>query len=254
VTVPQAEPSSRSRSPFADVPVLLVEDDEVLARVVAGALRGRGYPVEIVGTGGEALDRVSANEPKVVVLDLGLPDIDGIDVCRRLRRWFAEPIVVLSADGDEDRKVTALDEGADDYVTKPFSMAELMARLRVAVRHRQAEPGPAPVDGVRLGDLHIDVTGHRAIVAGEPLRLTRKEFALLSLLARRHGRVLTHGALLQAVWGSPDLALTASLRVHVTNLRNKLGRGPDRPRLVSEPGVGYRLVTPDTPEVADHVR
>jgi two-component system KDP operon response regulator KdpE len=139
-----------------------VEDDEVLANVVAGALRGRGYPVDIVGTGGEALDRVSATEPKVVVLDLGLPDIDGIDVCRRLRRWFAEPIVVLSADGDEGRKVTALDEGADDYVTKPFSMAELMARLRVAVRHHQAELGPAPVDGVRLGDLHIDVTGHRA--------------------------------------------------------------------------------------------
>jgi two-component system KDP operon response regulator KdpE len=133
-------------------------------------------------------------------------------------------------------------------------MAELMARLRVAVRHRQAELGPAPVDGVRLGDLHIDVAGHRATVAGEPLRLTRKEFALLSRLARARGRVLTHGALLQAVWGSPDLALTASLRVHVTNLRNKLGHGPDRPRLVSEPGVGYRLVTPDPPETPGSVR
>ncbi|HZM41506.1 MAG TPA: response regulator transcription factor [Acidimicrobiales bacterium] len=253
MTLPQAEPSSRSRSPFADVPVLLVEDDEVLAQVVAGALRGRGYPVEIVGTGGEALARASATEPKVVVLDLGLPDIDGIDVCRRLRRWFEEPIVVLSADGDEDRKVTALDDGADDYVTKPFSMAELMARLRVAVRHRQAQLSPA-ADGVRLGDLHVDVTGHRAAVAGEPLRLTRKEFGLLSLLARGHGRVLTHRALLDAVWGSPDLAQTASLRVHITQLRNKLGRGPYRPRLVSEPGVGYRLVTPDPPEAPDRDR
>jgi two-component system KDP operon response regulator KdpE len=231
-----------------------VEDDEVLAQVVAGALRARGYPVEIVGTGGEALERVSATEPKVVVLDLGLPDIDGIDVCRRLRRWFAEPIVVLSADGDEGRKVTAPDERADDYVTKPFSMAELMARLRVAVRHRQAALVPVPADGIRLGDLHVDIAGHRATVAGEPLRLTRKEFALLSLLARGHGRVLTHRALLDAVWGSPDLALTASLRVHITQLRNKLGRGSDRPRLVSEPGVGYRLVTPDTPEAPDRIR
>ena len=246
MTVSQAEPSSPSRSLFADIPVLLVEDDAVLAQVVAGALRGRGYPVEIVGTGGDALDRVSASEPKVVVLDLGLPDIDGIDVCRRLRRWFAEPIVVLSADGDEGRKVTALDEGADDYVTKPFSMAELMARLRVAVRHRQAALAPADAGGVQLGDLHVDVAGHRATFAGEPLRLTRKEFALLSLLARGQGRVLTHSALLSAVWGSPDLAQTGSLRVHITQIRNKLGTGPDRPRLVSEPGVGYRLVTPDT--------
>ena len=163
MTEPQAEPSSRSRSRFADVPVLLVEDDEVLANVVAGALRGRGYPVDIVGTGREALDRVSATEPKVVVLDLGLPDIDGIDVCRRLRRWFAEPIVVLSADGDEGRKVTALDEGADDYVTKPFSMAEPLRLIRkeLALLSRLA-PGP------RAGP-HPQRAAHRSVGLARPV-------------------------------------------------------------------------------------
>ena len=225
--------------------MLLVEDDRVVAGVVAAALQGRGYPVEVVGTGQAALDRVSAVEPRVVVLDLGLPDIDGIDVCRRLRRWYLEPIVVLSADGDEDRKVTALDEGADDYVTKPFSMAELMARLRVAVRHRDAALGQVRADGIEIGDLRIDVDGHVAELAGGPLQLTRKEFKLLALLARSHGRVMTHGALLKAVWGSPDPRRTETLRVHVAQLRRKLGTGPGRPELVSDPGVGYRLVTPE---------
>jgi two-component system, OmpR family, KDP operon response regulator KdpE len=219
-----------------------------VAQVVGRALRGRGYPVEVVGTGEAALARVSETEPKVVVLDLGLPDIDGIEVCRRLRRWFVEPIVVLSADGDEGRKVTALDEGADDYVTKPFSMPELMARLRVVVRNRRAAAVPAPADGVEAGDLLIDVAGHHAEVGGEPLRLTRKEFALLALLARSRGRVMTHGALLAAVWGAGDLARTDTLRVHVTQLRRKLGAGPRRPRLVSEHGVGYRLVVPGVDE------
>jgi two-component system KDP operon response regulator KdpE len=239
------EQSSPSRSPFADIPVLLVEDDPAVAGVVAAALRGRGYPVEVVDTGQAALDRVSATEPRVVVLDLGLPDIDGIDVCRRLRRWFLEPIVVLSADGDEDRKVTALDEGADDYVTKPFSMPELLARLRVAVRHRDAARSQVRADGVVAGDLRIDVDGHVAELAGEVLTLTRKEFRLLALLAHNRGRVMTHGALLNAVWGSPDLRRTDTLRVHMTQLRRKLGTGPGRPELVSEPGVGYRLVTPE---------
>ncbi len=137
------EQSSPSSSPFADVPILLVEDDPAVAQVVATALRGRGYPVEVVGTGAAALARASETEPKVVVLDLGLPDIDGVEVCRRLRRWFVEPIVVLSADGDEDRKVTALDDGADDYVTKPFSMPELHGP--------PAGRGPEPAGGGRAG-------------------------------------------------------------------------------------------------------
>ena len=228
------------------MPVLVVEDDPAVAHVVSTALRGRGYPVEVVGTGRAALARVSETEPTVVVLDLGLPDIDGVEVCRALRRWFTDPIIVLSADGDEDRKVTALDEGADDYVTKPFSMPELMARLRVAVRHRRAAPTPGGAAGVGVGDLHVDVEGHRADLAGRPLRLTRKEFTLLALLARTPGRVLTHGALISAAWGTDDPGRTDSLRVHVTQLRKKLGTGPGRPQLVSEPGVGYRLVEPAT--------
>ena len=212
-----------------------------MAGVVASALTRRGYQVTTAPSGESALEHASHEEPDLIVLDLGLPDVDGIEVCRRLRRWSVTPIIVLSADGDEDRKVTALDEGADDYVTKPFSMPELLARLRVAERHRDLASGQLGSTSLVVGSLEVDTVGHRATLAGEELTLTRKEFALLSLLARNSGRVLTHAAIQRAVWGEPSPSKAASLRVHVTQLRNKLGTGPDRPQLVSEPGVGYRL-------------
>jgi two-component system KDP operon response regulator KdpE len=224
--------------------VLVVEDDPAVAEVLCTSLRGRGYRVEVAETGAGALDAASELEPDVVVLDLGLPDIDGIDVCRHLRRWTAMPIVVLSADGDELRKVTALDEGADDYVTKPFSMSELHARLRVALRHRDAAAS-TDAGSIEVGDLQIDPVAHTALVAGSPVRLTRKEFALLTLLARNCGRVLTHSTLLARVWDTTDQRRTDTLRVHVAGLRKKLGDGPGRPRLVSEPGVGYRMLLPE---------
>jgi two-component system KDP operon response regulator KdpE len=218
-----------------------VEDDPAMAHVVVAALEGRGYAVDVARDGRSALRDASVLEPDVIVLDLGLPDVDGVEVCRQLRRWTATPILVLSADGDELRKVAALDEGADDYVTKPFSMLELLARLRVALRHRQmADLQPDP-NAVELGSLRVDTAGHRATLEGEPLTLTRKEFALLAVLARNSGRVLTHTTLLTKVWGSADDAKIATLRVHVTQLRRKLGSGPGRPELRSEPGVGYRL-------------
>ena len=219
-----------------------------MAGVVESALTKRGYRVTTAPTGEGALELASAHEPDLVVLDLGLPDVDGIDVCRRLRSWSVTPIIVLSADGDEARKVTALDEGADDYVTKPFSMPELLARLRVAERHRNLAAGQLGSTSLVVGALEVDTVGHRATLDGEELTLTRKEFALLSLLARNSGRVLTHAAIQRAVWGEPSPSKAASLRVHVTQLRNKLGTGAEVPQLVSEPGVGYRL-TLDTGEV-----
>ena len=173
-------------------------------------------------------------------------DIDGIDVCRHLRRWLPSPVIVLTADGAEDRKILALDEGADDYVTKPFSMPELLARVRVAVRHRRALSAVVDADLLLVGDLRIDVAAHEAWLGEDEIHLPRKEFALLALLARNAGRVLTHATLLRQVWperqGDDD---TQVLRTHVTVLRRKLGLGPLRPRIVSEPGVGYRLVVDD---------
>jgi len=225
--------------------VLIVEDEPAMADIVATALRARGYQVAVAATGEEGLSRVSLGEADVVILDLGLPDIDGIEVCRRLRRWFRNPILVLSADGDEQRKVAALEGGADDYVTKPFSMPELLARLAVAVRHRDAVASAVDPVAVNVGDLHLDEGAHIATIDGTPLPLARKEFALLAILARNAGRVLTHQLLLSRVWNTSDPAKTETLRVHVNQVRRKLGDGPRRPRLLSEPGVGYRLIAPE---------
>jgi two-component system KDP operon response regulator KdpE len=224
--------------------ILVVEDEPVVAEVLSTALRARGHGVEVATTGRQALEQASLFEPDVVLLDLALPDLDGIEVCRQLRRWFNNPILVVTADGDEDRKVAALDDGADDYITKPFSMRELLARLRVALRHRHDKGSASDPAVVRVGDLEIDTGGHVAAAGGVPLPLARKEFALLALLARNPGRVLTQTFLLSRVWGTTDLAKTERLRVHVTQVRRKLGEGPHRPRIVTEPGVGYRLVEP----------
>ena len=221
--------------------MLLVEDEPEVAEVLSTALTARGYDVLTSITGRHALDTASLEEPDIVILDLGLPDLDGVDVCRHLRRWYTNPIVVLSADGAEDRKIAALDEGADDYITKPFSMPELLARLRVADRHRRRGSSASAPAVLELGDLVVDTGAHVARAAGEAIDLTRREFALLAVLARHPGRVLTHGTLLEKAWGDTRGGGLGSLRVHVTQLRKKLGAGPGRPRLLTEPGVGYRL-------------
>jgi two-component system KDP operon response regulator KdpE len=242
---------SRSPSPDVDAAILLVEDDPVVAEVVETALGGRGYRVTVAGTGAAGVEATWSGRPDVVILDLGLPDLDGIDVCRTLRTWFANPIIVLSADGAEDRKVAALDQGADDYVTKPFSMPELLARLRVALRHRRLVATAADPAVVAVGDVVIDTGARTVEVDGRPVDLTRKEFDLLVLLARQPGRVFTHGTILDHVWDDRTGASgTTSLRVHVTQLRRKLGDGPGRPQLVTEPGVGYRLLAPEGSETA----
>jgi len=223
-----------------------VEDDPSLVRALESGLTARGYDVRTATTGRAALDAAAEHRPDVVLLDLGLPDIDGVDVCRHLRRWLPSPVIVLTADDAVDRKIRALDEGADDYVTKPFSMPELLARVRVAVRHRRALSAVVDADFLEVGDLRIDVAAHEARFGDEAVHLPRKEFALLVLLARNAGRVLTHATLLRHVWpdrqGDDD---TQVLRTHITVLRKKLGRAERRPRIVSEPGVGYRMVLGD---------
>ena len=228
--------------------MLVVDDEVALTEVIALALGARDYRVSVVANGEAALATATVERPDIVVLDLGLPDIDGIEVCRELRRWFANPIIVLSADGAESRKVEALDAGADDYVTKPFSMPELLARLRVALRHRQLVASVVDPAVMRLGDLTVDTGAHVATIGDQPLDLTRKEFALLALLARNLGKVLVHQNILTSVWTGTNRGTTESLRVHVTNLRRKLGSGPKRPQILTEPGVGYRLVLPDDAE------
>jgi two-component system KDP operon response regulator KdpE len=226
--------------------VLVVEDDLSVIRVLRAALRSRGYEVASARTGQAGLDAVEQVRPAVILLDLGLPDIDGIEVCRRLRAQYPVPIIVVTAEGADERKVLALDEGADDYVTKPFSMPELMARLRVALRHRQAG-GLVDETVLHVGDLTIDIGEHRVTVAGRVIDLSPKEFAILTLLARHAGKVLTHKAILAEVWGPDSVDQTQYLRVFTGTIRKKLADHPDRPRLVTEPGVGYRLLDPGQP-------
>jgi two-component system, OmpR family, KDP operon response regulator KdpE len=228
----------------AEQRILAVDDEPAILRALTVALRARGFDVIGATTGQEAIDRCATDDPAAVVLDLGLPDIDGVDVIRRIRTWSDVPIIVLTAEGADERKVTALDDGADDYVTKPYSTPELLARLRVALRHRQnAEGGDGGV--LEVGDLRIDLARHRVELAGEHVALTPKEFDFLALLARHPGRVLTHRTILQEVWGPEYGDETQYLRVYASQLRKKLRDDPARPRVVTEPGVGYRLVDSD---------
>ncbi len=223
--------------------ILLVDDEVPIQKAVAPLMRSRGYEVDVAGTGADALKIVAAHAPDLIVLDLGLPDIEGTEVCRRIRAESAIPIIVLSARGSEGDKVAALDLGADDYVTKPFSPEELLARIRVALRRVFSED-TAEVGRVTLGDLTIDYDRHRVVRGGEEIRLTPKEFDLLSLLAHNHDRVLTHQAILKAIWGANAVDQPEHLWVLIGQLRKKIEPEPSEPRyLVSEPWVGYRLVT-----------
>jgi two-component system KDP operon response regulator KdpE len=229
---------------MTDQPTVLVVDDEpAIVRALTAALDARDYRSISAATGGEALSIAATQRVDVIILDLNLPDLDGVDVCRRIREWSKTPIIVLTVEGAEDRKVSALDEGADDYLTKPFSMPELLARVRVALRHRD---GPPTVDDAvfEVGDLHIDVARHEVTVDTQLVELTPKEFDFLALLARHPGRVLTHRTILQEVWGPQYGTETQYLRVYASQIRKKLNDDPASPRLVTEPGVGYRLVDP----------
>jgi two-component system, OmpR family, KDP operon response regulator KdpE len=221
--------------------ILLVDDEVAIQRAVAPLLRSRGYAVEVVGTGKEAVDAVVDRSPDLIVLDLGLPDLEGTEVCRRIRKVSKAPIVVLSARGGEADKVAALDIGADDYVTKPFGAEELVARIRVALRRLEDRDGP-DVERIAVADLIIDFNRHRVIRDDDEIRLTPKEFELLALLARNVDRVLTHRTILKSIWGANAVDQSEHLWVLVAQLRKKIERDPSNPQyLISEPWVGYRL-------------
>jgi two-component system KDP operon response regulator KdpE len=223
--------------------ILLVDDEGSIQRAVTPLLRSRGYDVETVGSGADALRAATERPPDLVVLDLGLPDLDGVDVCRRMRKTSSVPIIVLSARGSETDKVSALDLGADDYVTKPFSPEELLARIRVALRRVFTGDEP-PVGRLHVGDLTIDFDRRRVVRADVEIRLTSKEFELLALFAHNPDRVLTHRTILKTIWGANAVDNPEHLWVLIGQLRKKIEPDPLHPRyLVSEPWVGYRLVT-----------
>jgi two-component system, OmpR family, KDP operon response regulator KdpE len=221
--------------------ILLVDDEASIQRAVGPLLRSRGYDVEIAGTGADALRLLSDRRPDLIVLDLGLPDMEGTEVCRRVRAESPIPIIVLSARGGEADKVQALDLGADDYVTKPFGPEELLARIRVALR-RLASDDAVDSGLFKAGDLTIDYDRRRVQRADAEIRLTPKEFELLSLLARNHDRVLTHRAILKAIWGANAVEQPEHLWTLIAQLRKKIEPDPSKPRyLLSEPWVGYRF-------------
>ena len=225
--------------------VLVVDDDPSLLKALRIGLSARGDDVLVAHSGAEAINQVALAGPDLVILDLGLPDIDGLEVCRRIREFSDIPIVVLSAYGDEHRKVEALDGGADDFVTKPFGMAELEARLRVALRHAAAHSdGSEKSTTFAVGDLDIDVVHHMATLSGSPLQLTAKEFELLAYLARHAGKVCTHHMILKDVWGPGYGAESNYVRVYTHRLRKKM-KDEEGLLLKTVPGVGYQLM-PDT--------
>ena len=219
--------------------VLVVDDEPQILRALQTNLRGAGYEVTTAATGEEALAAAAIRPPEAVILDLVLPDARGTEVCRELRRWSTAPIVVLSAVGDEHEKVAALDAGADDYVTKPFGVDELLARLRAALR--RAAPSTEPV--LEVGDLVIDLEKRAVTVAGSRVAMTPHEFELLRFLAQNEGKLLTHPMILREVWGPAYGDESHYLHVYVSQLRRKIEPDPARPRyLLTEPGAGYRFV------------
>jgi two-component system KDP operon response regulator KdpE len=218
--------------------ILVVDDEPQILRALETTLRGAGYDVETAATGEDALTQAAVRPPEGVILDLVLPGKSGVEVCRELREWTDVPVLVLSVVGEESEKVAALDAGADDYVTKPFGMDELLARLRAALR--RAGPGE-PV--LRIGELEIDLEKRAVRRDGELVQLTPHEFALLRLLALNEGKLLTHRAILREVWGAAYQSESHYLHVYVSQLRQKIERDPARPRyLLTETGAGYRLV------------
>jgi two-component system KDP operon response regulator KdpE len=220
--------------------VLVVDDEPQIRRFLRISLSAHKYAVIEAANGQEAILRASTERPDVVILDLGLPDTDGMQVIRSLREWSAVPIIVLSVRGGETDKIAALDAGADDYVTKPFSMGELLARIRTSLRHRLAAQTDQPV--FESGNLRVDLSKRQVVVDGREVRLTPTEYELLRVLVVQAGRVVTHQQLLREVWGPADVDQTQYLRVYVGQLRQKIETDPACPQhLLTEPGVGYRL-------------
>jgi two-component system, OmpR family, KDP operon response regulator KdpE len=226
--------------------VLVIEDEPQIRRFLRATLPAHGYRLLEAETGQDGLTQAAMHQPDLIILDLGLPDLDGLEVTRRLREWTTVPILVLSARGQETDKVVALDAGADDYLTKPFGIQELLARMRVALRHA-AHLSQEPREPVfTVGEFRVDLGHRRVSVANQEVHLTPIEYKLLTVLVRYAGRVVTQRQLLQEVWGPHQTSATHYVRVYMGQLRHKLEANPARPRyLVTEPGVGYRLKTDD---------
>jgi two-component system KDP operon response regulator KdpE len=222
--------------------VLVIEDEAQIRKFLRASLTAHGYRLDEAETGKQGLLQAALKPPEIVILDLGLPDMDGLDVTRELRTWSAVPIVVLSARGQEQDKVAALDAGADDYLTKPFSVVELAARLRVALRHVARTKGGETESVFQVGDLRVDLGNRLVSIRGETVHLTPTEYRLLTTFVAHAGKVLTHQTLLKEVWGPADVNEVQYLRVYMAQLRQKLEANPTQPRfLLTEPGVGYRL-------------
>ena len=244
------EPVRPTNQPPSGLRVLVIDDEPELQRAIRTRLSGTGFTVESALTGTEGLDLVARWHPDVVILDLALPDLDGIEVCRQLRTWSAVPIIVLSVRGEDADKVAALELGADDYLTKPFSMRELIARIRVALRHAAHASGVAagspPNARFQTGGLVIDFERRQVLVDGREVHLTPTEYEMLKYLATNAGKVITRRTLLQAVWGPQYAAEDQYLYVFIGQLRRKIEPNPSRPQyLLTEAGIGYRLRASD---------
>jgi len=222
-------------------PVILVVDDEPqILRVIRASLPARGYEVKTAPGGEEALDEIRKQMPDLVILDLVMPGVSGLEVCQRIREFSSVPIIVLSAKGSETDKIAALDLGADDYVTKPFSLDELLARIRAVLRRWLATESSSPI--LQVGDITIEADERRVTVAGAEIKLTPKEYDVMKYLVSNAGKVVTHRSLLQAVWGSQSSEQTEYLRVFINQLRKKIELDPQHPRyILTEPWVGYRF-------------
>jgi len=228
--------------------ILVVEDDNNIATFISAVLEANGYDSIVASNGISAISMITSHCPDLVILDLTLPDIDGMEILSRLRTWSSMPVVVVSARGRERDKVYALDQGADDYITKPFGSAELLARIRTALRHaRSNSGGDLALTGVfRLDKLEIDYNKHKVFISGEDARLTQSEYRILSLLARHAGKVLTYDYILKELWGPSAGTNNQILRVNMANIRRKIEVNPAEPRYVfTEIGVGYRMAEPD---------
>ena len=225
--------------------ILVIDDEPQILRAMRTILIEKQFKVTTASRGEEGLALAATSEPDLIILDLGLPDMDGVDVCARLREWTQIPIIILSVRDSEREKVAALDQGADDYLTKPFGIEELLARVRVALRHsaraKNAQGTQSKI--VKAGSLTIDLAWHIVKRGEEEIKLTGTEYKLLSYLASNHGRVLTHQSILTNVWGEADADHTEYLRVYMRQLRKKLETDPERPQyILTEPGIGYRFI------------
>jgi two-component system, OmpR family, KDP operon response regulator KdpE len=230
----------------AEPVILVVEDEPQMLRFLRVSLGAHGYHVVEATTGSQGMAEAAARNPDVILLDLGLPDVDGLEVTHRLREWTRTPIIVISARGHDKDKVQALDQGADDYLTKPFSVDELLARIRVALRHVAESTSGSKEPVFSVGELRVDLTRREVSLGGQEIHLTPTEYRLLTTLIKYAGRVVTHRQLLKEVWGPSYVEQTHYLRVYMGQLRQKLEREPARPQyLMNEPGVGYRLKVQD---------